>query len=58
VQLLKKTPINESGYELSPNEMIEGIFSAAPIGIGIVIDRVFVFVNDFLCNLLEYPKRN
>lgn len=55
---MKKTPINESGYELSPNEMIEGIFSAAPIGIGIVIDRVFVFVNDFLCNLLEYPKRN
>ncbi|MEN6378476.1 MAG: PAS domain S-box protein [Methanofastidiosum sp.] len=36
--------------------MIEGIFSAAPIGIGIVIDRVFVFVNDFLCNLLEYSK--
>ncbi|KYC45699.1 MAG: PAS fold protein [Candidatus Methanofastidiosum methylothiophilum] len=53
----EKEGINKKiDYEIPEKKIIEGISTAAPIGIGLVINRVFVFVNDFLCNLLEYRK--
>ena len=64
MQLLKeitKKTLDDNNYKI-PNstipykEMIEGISKAAPIGIGIVINRVFIFVNDFLCDMLEYSR--
>ena len=59
MQLLKKeikNDINNSEYPLTTKEIVEGISRAAPIGIGIVKDRKFIFVNDFLCDMLEYSK--
>jgi PAS domain S-box-containing protein len=47
---------NSSAHPISSAEVIAGISRAAPIGIGIVISRVFVFVNDFLCDMLEYSR--
>lgn len=64
MQLLKKIAkkiLNDTNNEvaesiLSNKEMIEVVSRAAPIGIGIVIDRVLIFVNDFLCDMLEYSR--
>jgi PAS domain S-box-containing protein len=42
--------------DISGSEIIQGMSRAAPIGIGIVISRVFVFVNDFLCDMIEYSR--
>ncbi|MBK7104861.1 MAG: PAS domain S-box protein [Ignavibacteriae bacterium] len=35
---------------------LKSIFSAAPIGIGMVINRVFEEVNDFFCNMIGYER--
>ncbi len=55
-----KQKISERSDELRSHiknrEIVEGISRAAPIGIGIVIDREFIFVNNFLCNMLEYSE--
>ncbi len=55
-----KQKISEGSDELRSHiknrEIVEGISRAAPIGIGIVIDREFIFVNNFLCNMLEYSE--
>lgn len=37
-------------------EMIRSIFLAAPLGIGIVVERVFQFVNDRLCEMTGYAR--
>jgi len=35
---------------------VSGILSAAPVGIGVVRDRVFQTVNDFFCGMLGYDR--
>lgn len=35
---------------------LRSILKAAPIGIGMVVDRVFTFVNDRFCEMLGYSK--
>lgn len=35
---------------------IEGIFRSTPVGIGVVIDRIFVIVNDYLCTMIGYSR--
>jgi PAS domain S-box-containing protein len=37
-------------------EKLQSIFSVAPVGIGLVIDRVLMEVNDTLCNLTGYKR--
>ncbi|HPD56600.1 MAG TPA: PAS domain S-box protein [Smithellaceae bacterium] len=37
-------------------EKMQSIFRAAPIGIGVIIDRVFVDVNDRFCEMTGYNK--
>jgi len=37
-------------------EIIEKLSIAAPIGIGVVVDRIFTFANSFLCKMLEYSR--
>ncbi|MEJ5197551.1 MAG: PAS domain S-box protein [Anaerolineae bacterium] len=36
--------------------MLEGIYRAAPIGIGMMVDRVFMEVNDTLCQMTGYAR--
>lgn len=36
---------------------LKSIFSTAPIGIGLVVDRVFTEVNDTLCRILGYSSK-
>ena len=38
-------------------EKLQSIFTVAPVGIGLVVNRVLIEVNDTLCNLMGY-KRN
>jgi len=35
---------------------LESIFKATPVGIGVVLNRVFVIVNDYLCDMVGYSK--
>jgi PAS domain S-box-containing protein len=37
-------------------EKLQSIFSAAPVGIGLVVDRVFIEINDTFCNLTGYSR--
>jgi len=39
-------------------QMLDAIVRAAPIGLGLVKDRVFVWVNDFLCAMLGYAAED
>lgn len=36
--------------------MMQSIFKAAPTGIGVVVDRNFIFVNDLMCRMVGYDK--
>lgn len=38
------------------NEMINGIFESAPIGIGVTRNRMYLEVNDFFCRMLGYTR--
>ena len=38
-------------------EKLQSIFSAAPVGIGLVVDRVLIEVNDFFCNMTGYSRK-
>ncbi len=43
--------------ELSESEArLASVFRAAPVGIGVVINRVFVQVNDYICRMLGYTR--
>jgi PAS domain S-box-containing protein len=35
---------------------LESIFSAAPVGIGLVVDRVFIELNDTFCSMTGYSR--
>ena len=48
--------LKKSEYAIENQKMIECISRAAPIGIGVVVNREFTFVNDFLCDMLEYSR--
>lgn len=37
-------------------EYLGSIFRAAPVGIGVVVDRVFILVNDHLCAMTGYSR--
>ena len=37
-------------------EKLQSIFSVAPVGIGLVVDRVIIEVNDFFCDLTGYTR--
>ena len=37
-------------------EKLQSIFSAAPVGIGLVVDRVMIEVNDPFCNMTGYAR--
>ncbi len=37
-------------------EILEGIYRAAPIGIGIVVDRVLVQVNAHMCRMMRHDE--
>ena len=37
-------------------EKLQSIFSAAPVGIGLVVDRVLIEVNDSFCNMIGYAR--
>jgi len=39
-------------------EKLESIFSAAPVGIGLVVDRVLIEVNDSFCIMTGYSRRD
>ena len=41
---------------IESEKRISSIMKAAPVGIGIVRDRVLIYINDFLGNLLGYSK--
>ncbi len=36
--------------------MIESLYRAAPVGIGLVVDRKLLEVNDRLCRMTQYPR--
>jgi PAS domain S-box-containing protein len=38
-------------------EKLQSIFSAAPVGIGLVVNRVLIEVNDTFCNITGYTRR-
>jgi PAS domain S-box-containing protein len=38
-------------------EKLQSIFSAAPVGIGLVVNRVLIEVNDFFCNMTGYSRK-
>jgi PAS domain S-box-containing protein len=38
-------------------EKIRSIFSAAPVGIGLVVDRVFIEANDTFCKMTGYSRK-
>jgi PAS domain S-box-containing protein len=37
-------------------EKLQSIFSVAPVGIGLVVDRIIIEVNDFFCTLTGYSR--
>jgi PAS domain S-box-containing protein len=39
------------------NGTVQGLFAAAPVGIGMVVDRVMQHVNDKLCTLTGYSRK-
>lgn len=41
---------------IESEKRISSIMKAAPVGIGVVRDRVLIYINDFLCNLLGYTN--
>jgi PAS domain S-box-containing protein len=38
-------------------EKLQSIFSAAPVGIGLVVDRILIEMNDTLCKMTGYSRR-
>jgi PAS domain S-box-containing protein len=40
----------------SSQEYLSSIFRAAPVGIGVVVDRVFVIVNDHFCEMTGFSR--
>ena len=43
---------------LKENEAkLQSIFSASQIGIGLVVNRILIEVNDFFCNMMGYERR-
>ncbi len=51
------TELKQTELALQESERrISGIMKAAPIGIGLVKNRVLDYVNDYLCNFLGYTK--
>ncbi len=38
-------------------EKLQSIFSAAPVGIGLVVNRVFIEVNDTFCKMTGYTRK-
>ena len=38
-------------------EKLQSIFSAAPVGIGLVVNRVFMEVNDTFCKMTGYTRK-
>jgi PAS domain S-box-containing protein len=43
---------------LKENEAkLQSIFSASQIGIGLVVNRILIEVNDFFCTMMEYERR-
>ena len=52
------TALKEAEDALHANQRkISSIFRAAPVGIGLVINRVFQEVNDTLCQMLGYTRQ-
>jgi PAS domain S-box-containing protein len=43
---------------LESEEKLKSIFRAAPVGIGLVVDRVFMEVNDAFCKMTGYTRKN
>ncbi|MFW3146578.1 MAG: PAS domain S-box protein, partial [Thermoplasmatota archaeon] len=37
--------------------MMQSIFKAAPIGIGVVVDRNFIYVNDLMCRMVGFDRK-
>jgi len=37
-------------------EKLQSIFSAAPVGIGLVVDQVLIEINDTFCSMTGYPR--
>ena len=59
---LKKVRINKEkkAYDLLLKEneaKLQSIFSASQIGIGLVVNRVLIEVNDFFCSMIGYERR-
>ncbi len=42
---------------IESNAMMSSVFSAAPVGIGVVVDRVFQSVNDRFCEMTGYSMK-
>jgi PAS domain S-box-containing protein len=38
-------------------EKLQSIFSAAPVGIGLVVDRILIEINDYFCNMTGYSRK-
>ncbi len=38
-------------------EKLQSIFSAAPVGIGLAVDRILIEVNDFFCHMTGYSRK-
>ena len=47
---------NLSSHFADSNQQLNSIFSAAPIGIGHVIDRTFIRVNNTFCQMTGYDE--
>lgn len=50
----------KNAYELlvkESDEKLKSIFISAPVGIGLVVNRVLVEVNDTLCNIIGYSRK-
>ena len=48
------TELKQIQVELkNKQDSLESIFKAAPIGIGVVVNRIFMQVNDQFCNLVS-----
>ena len=41
----------------SPEEILNSIFRAAPVGIGVVVDRLFTQVNAHMCLLTGFSEQ-
>jgi hypothetical protein len=57
-QSMKEKEKKASELLLKENEeKLQSIFSAAPIGIGLVVNRVFMEVNDTFCKMTGYTRK-